>query len=233
MPRLLITAGPTQEPIDAVRFIGNRSSGRLGIDLARAALARGWQTTLLLGIGASLSPHALESEAARLPGDLVLERFRSTADLAASLDEHFPGCDTLVMAAAVADYRPILTESALASKTRRKTERLVIECEPTPDLLASVAARKKSAQLVVGFALEPESELEASAIAKLQRKNADLIVANPLETMDSETIRATIVARNGIRVPEIQRLDRVRKSEFGSMLLDAIAAARRGLGVSA
>src|SRR5688572_30671907 len=125
--RLLITAGPTQEPIDAVRFIGNRSSGRLGVALADHAAAHGWQTTLLLGPTATAPPFAPSDSRVRVV------RFRTTAELGALLDEHFPSCDVLIMAAAVADYRPIMKEGQGEGKLRRTDQKLVIELEPTPD----------------------------------------------------------------------------------------------------
>lgn len=181
-PRLLITAGPTQEPIDAVRYIGNRSSGRLGVSLAEEAAREGWRVTLLLG------------PTPRQPADsrIDLHRFRTTADLQALLGEHLRHCDVLVMAAAVADYRPKTDAATLGGKRRRVAEGLTIELEATPDLLAGCAANRRADQTLVGFALEPRQEMVASARRKLTRKKVDLIVANPLETMDAETIEATV-----------------------------------------
>ncbi|MEO0482195.1 MAG: phosphopantothenoylcysteine decarboxylase [Planctomycetota bacterium] len=225
-PRLLITAGPTQEPVDAVRFLGNRSSGRLGVDLAAAAARRGWSARLLLGRGASVSPDVLDQDW------VSIERFGSTSDLAQLLDRHFPSTDVLVMAAAVADYRPVIEDGDLETKLRRVADRLVIECEPTPDLLAGLGARKRDDQLLVGFALEPEAQLEASGRRKLERKNADLIVANPLETMDSPDIRATLIAREGLGLAACHRLEKTSKDAFADRLLDVAAEARRALLVS-
>ena len=125
-PRLLITAGPTHEPIDAVRYLGNRSSGRLGIDLAETAANLGWITTLLLG-PTHLSPAS---------SSLTLTRFRTTADLASLLNRTLPECEILIMAAAVADYTP--AETNLAGKLRRSDiGGLTLKLKPTPDLLAS------------------------------------------------------------------------------------------------
>jgi len=226
-PQLLITAGPTQEPVDAVRFLGNRSSGTLGVELAKAARARGWDVRLLLGRGASTPPDAAQA------AGVVVERFTSTADLAEKLDRHFPASDVLVMAAAVADYRPIIDAGDLEAKLRRRADRLVIECEPTPDLLAGVGAKKRPDQLVIGFALEPADQLEDSGRCKLERKRADLIVANPLETMDSPEIQATIIAREGLGLPGCRRLDRVAKDTFADRLLDVADSARHALRVNA
>lgn len=186
--RILITAGPTHEPIDAVRYIANRSSGRLGIALAETAADAGWQVTLLLGP----TPRSTTHSAVRL------RRFQSTADLEALLREELPGCDVLVMAAAVADYRPRPPATPIAqTKLKRVQQTLTLELEPTPDLLAGCSARRAPGQKLVGFALEPRDRLMESARAKLERKNVDMIVANPLETMDADSIEATLVARDG------------------------------------
>jgi phosphopantothenoylcysteine decarboxylase / phosphopantothenate---cysteine ligase len=182
-PRLLITAGPTHEPIDRVRYIANRSSGRLGIALAQAGREAGWDVTLLLG----------PVEVAIPPG-VAVRRFTTTADLARLLDEHFPRCHALIMAAAVADYRP---KAAAISKLPRESRPLTLELEPTPDLLAGCAARRRNGQLVIGFALEPAKDLPGRAADKLRRKKIDAIIANPLETMGSESIHATLIRADG------------------------------------
>lgn len=182
---ILITAGPTHEPIDAVRFIGNRSSGRMGIALAEAASARGWNVTLLLGPVGRVD----------LPASVEVARFTTCEDLRALLRERVPRAEVLVMAAAVADYRPKPLAGLSGGKFRRTSAPLTLELEPTPDLLAEVAAARRADQFFVGFALEPRAELIASAESKLQRKRVDLVVANPLETMDSESIEATLISR--------------------------------------
>lgn len=208
---LLVTAGPTYEPIDAVRFLGNRSSGRLGSTLADIANRRGWRVTLLLG------PNAVTPEQA---GVEVL-RFQSTADLQNLLDTHLPECDVLVMAAAVADYRPAPDEIDLTAKRRRDDAGLTLRLEPTPDLLARCSSRSRPDQLLVGFALEPEAEMEASARRKLQRKDIDLIVANPLETMDSSTIRALLLGNpDRGHNTRVTTPGRITKADFGTWLLD-------------
>lgn len=215
--RLLITAGPTHEPIDAVRYIGNRSSGRLGIALAEESVRRGWSCVLLLG------------PTPRAPADtrVRVHRFRTTADLESLLLEHQPRADVLVMAAAVADFRPSAADTALSGKRRRTGEGLTLHLEATPDLLAGCAARRRPGQLLVGFALEPREDLVASARAKLERKSVDLVVGNPLETMDSDLIEAVVVARDGSerRTPggEGRSLD---KGEFAGWLLGIIESAR-------
>lgn len=184
----LITAGPTHEPIDAVRYIGNRSSGRLGVALADEAARRGTPVTLLLG-----PTHLLPSR----PGVDVV-RFRTTADLERLLMERLPRCGTLIQAAAVADYRPAVDiASGEGGKLRREQRSLSLTLEPTPDLLAMCAARRRPGQVLIGFALEPLDRLRESALSKLQRKDVDAIIANPLGTMEAATIEAEIFLRGG------------------------------------
>lgn len=211
----MITAGPTHEPIDAVRFLGNRSSGRLGVALAERAAARGWATTLLLG------PAAVAPTDSRV----TVHRFRTTLDLDRLLRQHLHGADVLVMAAAVADFRPKTTPSALRGKIRRTEQKLTIELEPTPDLLAVHARTKSPGQLFVGFALEPKDELRASALSKLTRKRLDMIVANPLETMDSDAIEATVIFADHT---ERSTGGVIPKAAFAEWLLDLIDGARAG-----
>lgn len=206
--RILITAGPTHEPIDAVRYIGNRSSGRLGIELARAAAARNLPATLLLG------PTHLEPPSSH--ADVV--RFRSTADLQSLLAERFPRCDILIMAAAVADYRPTRVAQS-HEKLRRENRNLTIELESTPDLLAECARARVAGQTLIGFALEPRDRLRESALAKLERKAVDAIVANPLETMESPAIEATIHWAGGAADSTGAPMP---KSDFAPWLLDRI-----------
>ncbi|MFQ5807703.1 MAG: phosphopantothenoylcysteine decarboxylase [Phycisphaerae bacterium] len=180
---MLITAGPTREPIDDVRYIANRSSGRMGVALAEAARDSGWTVTLLLG------PVALES-----PAGVRSFGFESTADLAELLEEHFPDCDVLIMAAAVADYRPRYPRTG---KLPRKDEPVALELEPTPDLVAQCAARKRQDQYIIGFALEEPTVLERRAREKLRGKGLDAIVANPLATMGATHVTATIFTATG------------------------------------
>jgi phosphopantothenoylcysteine decarboxylase / phosphopantothenate---cysteine ligase len=213
---MLITAGPTHEPIDAVRFIGNRSSGRMGSALAQEAAGRGWDVTLLMG------------PAAVLPTDSRVRvlRFRTCADLQLLLRAHVAWADALVMAAAVADYRPKVDPQFFGGKFRRKNETLTLTLEPTPDLLSEVAANRRGDQLMVGFALEPREELLASARSKLERKRVDMVVANPLETMDSERVEAVVLFKDG---REVRTEGELSKREFAPWLMDLIEGAA-GLG---
>jgi len=206
---MLITAGPTHEPIDAVRYIGNRSSGRVGVTLADEAARRDWGVVLLLG------PTALTPADSRI----TTLRFRTAADLQALLATHAPRADALIMAAAVADYRPRVDPAFLGGKFRRQNQKLTLDLEPTPDLLAEVARTRRPDQVLVGFALEPRDEMIAYARAKLERKRIDLVVANPLETMDSPNIEATLIARDG---SESRTGGPIDKKAFASWLMDRV-----------
>lgn len=212
--RLLVTAGPTHEPIDAVRFIGNRSSGRLGIALAEAAARRGWDVRILLG------PTCLPQ-----PTDPIrIERFQTATELQRLLAVAAAESDVVVMAAAVADFRPRTPPeglSALSTGKLRRGDGVTLDLEATPDLLAELAQHRRAGQFLVGFALEPGESLLASARAKLQRKGVDLIVANPLETMDAASIDAVVLDRSGGEYPTPGRIS---KQEFAVWLLELIEA---------
>jgi len=181
--RLLITAGPTHEPIDAVRYLANRSSGAMGIALAEAGRDAGHDVTLLLG-----------PISHPVPTDVNVIRFQTTQNLQDLLDEHFSTNDVLIMAAAVADYRP---KAGAAGKIERGADGLVLELESTPDLVARCAAAKRDDQMVIGFALEEPAALAERAQRKLSRKRLDAIIANPLETMSAADIEATIYTAAG------------------------------------
>lgn len=202
--RIVITAGPTHEPIDAVRYLANRSSGRLGEALALEAARRGWSVTLLLG-PVNRSPNYTQ---------IHIERFITTADLQALLREHAPSADVLIMAAAVADFRPA---ASTEFKLKRSSGPITLELEPTPDLLLETAQRRRPGQVIIGFALEDRERMLMSAVEKVQRKDVDAIVANPLETMDSDMIEATLVWRDGSKESTGAR---ITKDQFAAWLLD-------------
>jgi len=204
--RILITAGPTHEPIDAVRYLANRSSGRMGEALADAAAESGAAVTLLLG------------PSTREPSDRwreVAMRFESSGDLQALLARESPKHDLLLMAAAVADHRPSFVASG---KLRREAGDRTLQLVPTPDLLAQVAEGRRPGQFLVGFALETPDELDRSARDKLARKRVDAIVANELATMDSPTVRGRIyLAEGGMLAPE--ETDPIPKPVFARWLM--------------
>ncbi|MFA9480101.1 phosphopantothenoylcysteine decarboxylase [Phycisphaerales bacterium AB-hyl4] len=207
--RILITAGPTREPIDAVRFISNRSSGRMGVALAESAAAAGDEVTLLLG-PVDVTPTA----AARMR----MYQFNSSAELKQLLEAHFHDCELLIMAAAVADYRPVCVHEGKLAREGAGTMR--IELQPTPDLVALMASRKRANQRVVAFALEEKAHLEERAAEKMRRKGVDAIVANPLGTMESSRITPVWLTAAGER-DEPGRMD---KADFAGWMLERARA---------
>ncbi len=214
---MLITAGPTQEPIDDVRFIGNRSSGRLGIALALEACARGHNVTLLLGPVPAMEPDEFGRSLTGIRTHGKVVRFRTAKDLEGALAAHAPNAEVIIMSAAVADYRP--KTGPAQGKIRRTGASLTIELESTPDLLAGLGRNRRDGQLLVGFALGPQERLLASAREKLERKAIDLIVANPLETMESAEIEARVLGRRG---EDFATTGRISKAEFAPWLLEII-----------
>ena len=232
----LVTAGPTHEPIDAVRYIGNRSSGRMGLAIAAAAVEAGHQTTLLLGPvplsdreidavfpppspAASGSGVATESPSQPMPRGPELLRFRTSEELRVLLHRHWPRADVLIMAAAVADFRP--ANEAVSGKLERGAE-LHLHLVPVPDLLAELKGQSRPDQRRVGFALEEPERLAERATAKLGRKGLDAIVANPLETMDAAGVAGQVFLPGGrvLRPPEWPQ--RVPKEAFARWLLSAL-----------
>ena len=210
-----MTAGPTWEPVDEVRYLGNRSSGRLGAELARAAGDLGHLVTLLRGPGTvDPGPHPRISEV----------RFQSATDLEQELRNRWPAHDLLVMAAAVADFRPVRIPDA-PRKIRRSDGTHSLDLEPVPDLLAGLAELDHPGGTRVGFALEPAEDLLKAARAKLVRKDLHAIVANPLETMDSERILGTLLIRDGeeARPPA----GSISKSAFAEWLIAQLAELHR------
>lgn len=179
--RILITAGPTREPIDPVRFISNRSSGGMGQALAAAALRGGHAVTLILGPVSLSMPKAVER--------IDVETSREMLDAVLTA---FPRYDLLIMAAAVADHRP----KTVYTKKLERGEVQTIELEPTEDILATAGASKRENQRTVGFSLVDPADLSRS-VEKLHRKKLDLIVSNPLETMESPTIDAILLWPDG------------------------------------
>ena len=178
----IVALGPTHEPLDEVRFIGNRSSGRMGVEIARALIEAGCRVTTLAG---PCRPDGLGS----LP---EVVRFRTAEDLRTLLTTRWPETDLLVMAAAVADWRP---KVVAAGKMRRSSAAPTVELEAVPEILGALASGPR--QFVVGFALEPADELLDSARAKLARKRADCIVGNPLATMDAPVVDGSLVWSDG------------------------------------
>lgn len=187
--KIVVTAGPSREPLDPVRFISNRSSGKMGYALARAAARRGAEVVLVSGPTALAPP-----EGVRTVPVVTAEEMR-----AAVLAE-FDSATAVFMAAAVADYRP---RSASGNKMKRGGDAIRLDFVPNPDIVAELGARKRN-QVVVGFAAETESLVE-NARGKLHRKNLDLLVANDVTREDSgfdvDTNAVTLLDREGAVTP--------------------------------
>jgi phosphopantothenoylcysteine decarboxylase/phosphopantothenate--cysteine ligase len=183
--RVLVTAGPTYEPVDAVRFIGNRSSGKMGFAVAAEAARRGAEVTLVAG------PVGLAD-----PAGVEVIRVETAEQMAREVFERFDRADAVVAAAAVADFRP---REAVAGKLKKGAGPPVLDLEPTTDILATLGKRK-GRQALVGFAAET-ADLEKEARRKLAEKNLDLIVVNEVGRtgtgFGSETNRAAILAASG------------------------------------
>ena len=211
--RVVITAGPTVEDIDPVRVLTNRSSGKMGYALTDAAARRGAHVTLISG------PTEL-----RAPNEADWIPVRSTEEMHRAVQEHARGADAVIMAAAVADYRPAV---AGAQKIKRAEGRLSLEMEPTADILAELG-REKTAKVLVGFAAETERVAE-NARRKLASKGADMIVANDVMQegagFDTDTNIVTLFLRDGREIP----LPKMSKFEVANRILDQIADLRKAL----
>ena len=185
--RVLLTAGPTYEKIDPVRFIGNYSSGKMGFALAENFAERGAEVILVAG------PVPLQTRHPRIRRINV----ESAAEMYDAVMGESESCQIIVSCAAVADFRPKHREAA---KIKRGKEDLVLELEPTADIAAALGAKKKAGQLLVGFALETNDE-ECHAIQKLHHKNLDLIVLNSLQDANAcfgyDTNKVTLIDRSG------------------------------------
>ncbi|OYW73643.1 MAG: phosphopantothenoylcysteine decarboxylase [Verrucomicrobia bacterium 12-59-8] len=188
--RLLITAGPTREPIDPVRFLSNRSSGRMGYALAEAACAAGHEVLLISGpvtIPPLIGVQMVQVETAREMFDAVRT--------------HLPGCDAAIFSAAVADYRPA---QVISQKLKKTAATLTLELERTEDILGSVRSKFGFHGFLVGFAAETENVI-AYAQDKLQRKGCDLIIANDVSQpgigFDSLENEVTLCLPGGQTIP--------------------------------
>ncbi len=191
--RLLVTAGPTREYIDAVRFITNASSGQMGYAVAAAGLAAGAEVTLVTG------PVALTP-----PAGCEVVRFTSVADLGTALRERFDACDALVMAAAVGDFT---VRRQSSGKLRRAQGPITLQLQPTEDLLAGVSRLKRPGQRIIAFAVEEGSrqDIEARAAEKMSDKGADLIIVNTPQAIAAEASEAAILSPAGIVLPWVAR----------------------------
>lgn len=183
--KVMVTAGPTYEKIDAVRFIGNYSSGKMGYAIAEECASRGAEVVLVSG-PTSLNVHN---------SNIKLVRVNSAREMYEACNQEFPQCNAAVLSAAVADFTP---QNVLDTKIKRKDNNLEITLKPTDDIASSLG-KQKGDRVLVGFALEKENELE-NAIGKLERKNFDFIVLNSMNDkgagFNHDTNKITIINRN-------------------------------------
>ncbi len=206
--KVLITAGPTLEQIDPVRFIGNYSSGKMGIALANAFLAEGAEVHLIAG---PIDTHTLDKR-------VRLTNIVSAIEMHEACVKLFPDMDIAIMNAAVSDFRPA---GRAESKIKRSSGGLSLDLVPNPDIAAELGGIKKEKQLLVGFALETDEGLE-EAYQKKERKNLDMIVLNSLKDAGSgfggDTNRISIISRNN----KAQKFELKTKKEVAEDIIEAI-----------
>jgi phosphopantothenoylcysteine decarboxylase/phosphopantothenate--cysteine ligase len=218
--RFLITAGPTREPIDPIRYISNRSSGKMGYAIAEAALAAGHDVTLISG-PVNLDPPPAAQFVSILTSD----------EMYGAVHRHARECEVLVMCAAVADYKP---REVSATKIKKRNEHFTLDLIPTRDILASLSDKDRSAKgrirrgeqfLLVGFAAETH-DIEENALQKLRAKNCDIIVANDVSNadsgMESDENEVTIFFRNG----EKEKISRASKNIIARELVKILINSR-------
>ncbi|WP_297568956.1 bifunctional phosphopantothenoylcysteine decarboxylase/phosphopantothenate--cysteine ligase CoaBC [uncultured Anaerovibrio sp.] len=205
--KLLVTAAGTYEPIDPVRYIGNRSSGKMGYAIAEAAKKRGAEVTLVSG------PSALTA-----PAGVKLVRVETAAQMRQAVLEFFDEADIIIKAAAVADYR---VREVADQKIKKNDDELVLVLEKNPDILFELGQKKKSGQILVGFAAETQHLLEY-AKAKLEKKNLDMIVANDVSRKDAgfnvDTNAVKLLYRDGT----VQELPVMTKYKLANELLNMV-----------
>jgi phosphopantothenoylcysteine decarboxylase/phosphopantothenate--cysteine ligase len=212
--RVVVTAGPTREAIDPVRFVSNHSSGRMGASVAAAAWRRGASVTLIAG------PLAVPA-----PVGVSLVHVESTEEMRQAVERELAQADVLVMAAAPSDYRPA---AVATSKLKKTGQPRAIELEENADILKSTRAARRDGAVVVGFALETD-DLIANAKKKLDAKSLDLIVLNDAKEAGAgfgvETNRVTLLSRG---TPEPERLPLLTKPQVADVILDRVEAILRG-----
>jgi phosphopantothenoylcysteine decarboxylase / phosphopantothenate---cysteine ligase len=210
--KVLVTAGGTREPIDSVRYVGNRSSGRMGLALAEEAARRGAEVTV---VAASVSLPR--------PEGIRFVDVESAAELQAAAETEFPGADVLLMAAAVADFRPKEPEQSKIKKAGR--DGLALELEATEDVLSALAVARREGQTLVGFAAEHGGDPVAEARAKLERKGLDVVVVNDISRadigFDSDENEVTVVTAGGER-----SVPRGPKTAVAAAVLDEVERLR-------
>jgi phosphopantothenoylcysteine decarboxylase/phosphopantothenate--cysteine ligase len=217
--RVLVTAGGTREPIDSVRYVGNRSSGRMGVAIATEAAKRGAEVTLVAA-----------NVGIEVPAGICLVPVVTAAELDAACRSAFDDCDVLVMAAAVADFRP---SSAVADKIKKTgRDSLALELEPTTDVLSALAALRRPDQTLVGFAAEHGGDPAEHGRVKLERKRVDAVVVNDISDpeigFEADQNEVTIVTAAGVKpVP------RGPKTAVAAAIVDTVEELRSRTGAAA
>jgi phosphopantothenoylcysteine decarboxylase / phosphopantothenate---cysteine ligase len=193
--KILITAGATRQYIDPVRFISNASSGKMGLALAKAALTAGHKVTLITTVDNS----KLKTNDSRLTTIQV----ETAQQMFKAVKQDFPGCDCLIMAAAVADYTPV---KIAKTKIKKSSKSLTIKLKPTPDILKWAGSQKLKNQILIGFALE-DKNLRRNAEKKLIEKNLDMIVANSPAAVgaDESTVLMKIPGQAWLKLAEMKK----------------------------
>jgi phosphopantothenoylcysteine decarboxylase/phosphopantothenate--cysteine ligase len=199
--KILVTAGATCEPIDPVRVIANRSTGKMGFSLAKVAKSRGGEVTLIYGQTAASPPDGIKTESAQ-----------TSEEMSKVVEKHFKSCDVLIMSAAVSDYRV----KPDAQKLKKNAGKKVLELRQTVDILGEIS-KQKGTKIVVGFSLETEKALE-SAGAKLKAKKLDLIVVNSPEAIGAEENKVTLLFKNGRK----KELPKMSKEKVAEGILDEV-----------
>jgi phosphopantothenoylcysteine decarboxylase/phosphopantothenate--cysteine ligase len=217
--RVLVTAGGTREPIDSVRYVGNRSSGRMGVAVAAEALLRGADVTLVAA-----------NVAVPIPDGIQTIRVESAAELEEAARAAFPGCDVVVMAAAVADFRPASAVDDKIKKTGRDS--LALELEPTTDVLSALSELRRPGQTLVGFAAEHGGNAEQHGRLKLERKRVDAVVVNDISDpgigFESDENEVTIVTASSVK-----QVPRGPKTAVAAAIVDAVEELRSRTGTPA
>lgn len=199
--KILVTAGPTREPIDRVRFISNRSSGRTGYAIADAAVERNHGVRIVSGpvdISTASEIEVIGVETAAQMRDRVLEQVS--------------WFDCLIMCAAVSDFQPLQTGIA---KLKRTSSNIMLEMTPTADILSEISTMVRPNQVLIGFALEPGDRMMENACKKLSEKGLDMIVANSFDTIGTHTIQGAFLFRD----QSVEPFDRMNKAEFSGRII--------------
>jgi phosphopantothenoylcysteine decarboxylase / phosphopantothenate---cysteine ligase len=213
---VLVTTGPTEEPLDPVRYISNRSSGKMGYAVAEAARRRGARVVLVSG------PTHIEPPAAH-----TFERVRTAGEMAEAVLRHADSATIIVMAAAVADFRPATVQG---EKIKKQYGTPAVQLEPTEDILGEISQRRKHGQIIVGFAAETEKLIE-NAAAKLRAKRLDLLVANDVSRngagFDVDTNIVTLLLPDGRKTA----LEKMSKLDVANRVLDEVVEIRKKSGL--